>query len=104
MAEKDGASVSFLEQEFVTIVQVDYDIGTAARLLCRKHPILKKPNDSIHLATAILRNLDIFHSYDRDDLVRLDGTIQRRNGDNYLFASLWLARRPSRPRIQTAIT
>lgn len=79
MANKDADFVAFLEQSFVYEVQLDHDIATLARMLCRTHPILKKPNDGIHLATAIAHNLDYFYSYDRDDLTRLNGQIFRRD-------------------------
>ena len=80
-ADKDKAFEDYLEQEFVVEVAVDHDIGVLARTLLRKHcPPLKKPNDAIHLATAILHNVDELHTSDRDDLLNLDGHIQRKDG------------------------
>jgi len=61
-------------------VAVDTNVASLARKLLRTHnPPLKKPNDAIHLATAALYNLDEMHTYDNDDLLRLDGLIERKD-------------------------
>lgn len=77
-AEKEKAFEDFLEQDFVVEVAVDKDIGTLARGLMRKYsPPLNKPNDAIHLASAVRHSLDELHTYDRDDLLSLDGSIEK---------------------------
>jgi len=79
---KDKAFEDYLGQDFVYQVSLDHDVGSLARLLLRKHcPPLKKPNDAIHLATAIISNVDELHTYDHDDLLKLDGKIKRRDGE-----------------------
>ena len=79
-ADKDKAFEDYLEQEFVFEVAVDHDVGVLARTLLRKHcPPLKKPNDAIHLATAMLYNVDELHTSDHDDLLKLNGHIQRKD-------------------------
>jgi predicted nucleic acid-binding protein len=70
----------YIEQEFLTEVQVDHDIGLLARRLLRRFPELKKPNDAIHLATAMLNNLYEFHTFDEDNLLLLNGKIDRMDG------------------------
>ena len=77
---KDLDFEQYIEQEFFTLVQVDYDIGVKARRLLRGHPVLKKPADAIHLATALLNNLDEMHTFDADNLLRLSGLVMRDDG------------------------
>jgi predicted nucleic acid-binding protein len=84
-AGHDIAFENYIEQDFVQEVQLDHDIGVLARRLCRAHEQLKKPNDGIHLATAVLWNLDEFHTFDRDDLLRLNGSVKKQNGSNILI-------------------
>ncbi len=71
---------SFIEQDFVTLVQVGFDIGLQARRLLRKHIPLKKPPDAIHLATAVLNDLDELHTYDAVNLLPLHGLVKRADG------------------------
>jgi predicted nucleic acid-binding protein len=77
---KDVEFERFVEQDFFVLVQVDYDIGVTARRLLRSHPPLKKPADGIHLATAVLNNLDEFHTFDEDNLIPLHGQVNRADG------------------------
>jgi predicted nucleic acid-binding protein len=87
----DGASVSiaeahdadfekYIEQDFLVEVQLDHDIGVLARRLLRAHPDLKKPADAIHLASAVLNNVDELHTFDGDNLLGLNEKISRRDG------------------------
>jgi len=85
LEEQDINFENFIDQDFVEEAQVDHEIGVMARRLCRTHSVLKKPNDGIHLATAIIWNLDEFHTFDRDDLLRLNGSIKRNDGNNLLI-------------------
>lgn len=70
----------YIGSDFVVEVQVDHAIAVLSRRLCRKHAPLKKPNDGIHLASAVLNNLDEFHSFDSDDLLVLAGKVSREDG------------------------
>jgi hypothetical protein len=76
----------------VTRVQVDFDVGTLARRLLRTHPGIVKPQDGVHLATALLNNVDEMHTYDRENLIGLSGLIERRDG-----ARLRIGHPPNRP-------
>ncbi len=69
-----------MASDFVVEVQVDHAIATLSRRLCRAHPSLRKPNDGIHLASAVLSNIDEFHTFDHDDLLVLSGKVLRANG------------------------
>jgi len=82
----------FILQNFVTRVQVDLDVGTLARRLLRAYPVIAKPQDGIHLATALLNNVDELHSYDRENLLGLSGKIDRKDG-----IKLQICHPPSRP-------
>ncbi|MER8653432.1 PIN domain-containing protein [Mesorhizobium sp. M0847] len=76
----DKAFEDYIEQDFVTLVQVDMDIGVAARRLLRKHASIRKPQDAIHIATALLNNVDELHTFDRNDMLALDGRLNRADG------------------------
>ncbi len=79
-ADQDLLFEQYIESDFVVEVQVDHAIATLARRLCRQHPPLKKPNDGIHLASAVLNNVDHFHTFDADDLLALAGKVNRGDG------------------------
>ncbi len=79
-ADQDRLFEQYIESDFVVEVQVDHAIATLARRLCREHPPLKKPNDGIHLASAVLSNVDQFHTFDADDLLVLAGKVNRADG------------------------
>jgi len=83
----------FLAQPYIVHVQVDQDIGMEARRLLRADlPALKKPNDAIHLASALWHSVDTLHTYDRDDLLPLSGMLECRNGEK-----LTICKPPDRP-------
>lgn len=65
----------YITQDFVVRIQVDSDVGTLARRLLRKYPTIGKPQDAIHLATALLNNAAELHTFDRDNLLGLSGQI-----------------------------
>lgn len=97
--EKKGLSVAedvpfedYILQNFITRVQVDFDVGTLARRLLRLYPAISKPQDGIHLATALLNNIDELHTYDRQDLLDLSGIIERKDG-----SKLKICHPPARP-------
>lgn len=82
----------YMLQDFVTRVQVDFAVGTLARRLLRNYPAIVKPQDGIHLATALLNNVDQLHTYDRENLLGLSGLIDRPDG-----AKLQICHPPKRP-------
>ena len=79
-AASDHDFDSFIEQDFIVEVQLDHDIGVMARSLLRQHPELKKPADAIHLASAVLHNVDELHTFDHPNLLVLDGKVNRKDG------------------------
>jgi predicted nucleic acid-binding protein len=78
---EDANFENYVQQEFLVLVQVDYEIGVTARQLLRKHPVLSKPPDGLHLATAVVNNLDEFHTFDTDNLIPLNGQVNCKNGE-----------------------
>ncbi len=78
--EADKQIEEFLRQRPVRPVVLDERISTSARRLMRFHPECKKPTDGIHLATALLLNVDEMHTYDGADLLKLTGQINAANG------------------------
>ena len=78
--DQDSKFEGFIQQDFVTKTQVDWDVGTLARTLLRKYPTIAKPQDGIHVATALINNLDELHTFDQKNLLDLTGIIRRRDG------------------------
>lgn len=70
---------NYIEQEFITKVQVDVEVGTLARRLLRQFPKIKKPQDAIHIATCLLNNVDELHTFDSTDLLGLSDQIPRQD-------------------------
>ncbi len=75
--DKDIVFEDFLDQDYIVYAQVDADVGKLARRLLRRYSELKKPPDAVHLATAIIHNLDEFHTFDSENLLVLNGRISR---------------------------
>ena len=74
------------EQEYIQMVVVDFFVAKEARKLLRTYnPPLKKPFDAIHLATAVRQDCDEFYTFDHDDLLRLDGKIENKNGKRLII-------------------
>lgn len=76
IAKIDG----LLFQPFVKLINLDQIIAKRARKIIRETPRLSKKPDAVHLASAIVWNIPIFHTYDRDDLLHLNGTINCMDG------------------------
>lgn len=79
-ADKDQEFEAFMLQDFVDEVQVDHEIALRARRLLRENFQLKKPKDAIHLATALVNNLDEFHTFDGVNLIPLSLKVARNDG------------------------
>lgn len=80
-ADSDKVIDSMMDQPHVKRTQVDFVIGQLARKLLREHPELKKPQDAIHLASAVNWNVDALHTYDGSNLLKLDGKVKKKNGE-----------------------
>ena len=93
--EGDRQIEAVLQQSFVEGALVDEGIGISARRLMRQFEDCKKPSDAIHLATAMRLNVDEMHTFDGSDLLRLDGQVQKANGESLTICTP--AKAPSPP-------
>ena len=74
---QDRAFEDFIEREDIVKVSVDVDVGNLARRLLRQYPVIKKPQDAVHVATCLLNNIDELHTFDGNDLLKLDDALSR---------------------------
>jgi predicted nucleic acid-binding protein len=63
----------YFQRSYIVPINCDRQIAEAARQLLWQYAL--KPKDAIHVASAIYQHVDVMHSYDNDDLVKLDGKI-----------------------------
>lgn len=77
--EYDEQIDNLFDQPFVHITQVDLGVARLAKQLLRGDNKLSKPSDGIHLATAILWNVDQLHTWDKSDLIGL--VVNRADGE-----------------------
>lgn len=68
------------QQEHVILANVDFIIADKAAELRAQYRELRKTPDAIHLATASYWNCGVMHTYDKSDLLSLNGKIHRRDG------------------------
>lgn len=81
LPESDDEKIKqLLQQSWIRPLVLDERIAFAARILMRTHRECRKPTDGIHLASAISMNLDEMHTYDKSDLLKLDGKVLRLDG------------------------
>lgn len=73
-SEAEDRIADFFRNPYVIKVAVDWFVTRIARDL-RNHYKLKG-RDAIHLATAIHMKVDTLHTYDSDDLLKLDSHIK----------------------------
>jgi predicted nucleic acid-binding protein len=69
-----------LFQPFVKLINLDQIVAKRARRLIRETPGLRKKPDSVHLASAMIWDIPIFHTYDGNDLLHLNGLIKCNDG------------------------
>jgi predicted nucleic acid-binding protein len=73
---KDRALESFFRNDYIRLIQVSAEVGITARDILRKFDSVKKPNDGIHLASAVVNNIHEFHTFDKENLLPLNGMIR----------------------------
>ncbi len=91
--EQDDLFESFYKSGSVRIIALSVRIAEISRRLCRDYSELRKPQDAVHVASCIARNIDELHTFDVKDLIRLDGQIRLRNGN-----TLRIRKPPSPPK------
>jgi predicted nucleic acid-binding protein len=70
-ADKDEMLDRFFQNDFFEFVELSPSVGSSARRLYRQYPQIKITNDAIHLASAVISNVDEMHTYDSSDLIVL---------------------------------
>jgi predicted nucleic acid-binding protein len=70
-----------LEQSFVRIIPVDMEIGRRARALRRELAGFEGAGDAVHLASALVWNIEVMHTWDRSHLLPWNGKIKCKNGN-----------------------
>jgi len=70
---------SFFQNDFIVVVMLDRQVGELARALMQRGYAGLKPFDAVHLASALIANVDEMHSFD-DKLLRLNERIDKRDG------------------------
>lgn len=68
------------KQPFIKPIPMAVDIAENARVIWRETKGLNKYQDAVHLASALRWNVPIMHTYDRDDLLHLDGKLKCHDG------------------------
>lgn len=74
---------AFFKHDFISVRPVDRAIGEKARRLVWEFadsPEKLKPYDAVHVATAVMLNIPILHTYD-PDLLQLHGLVAFANGE-----------------------
>ena len=59
----------------VEVLQVTQTVGMVARRLLRKYPKLKKPQDAVHVASCLVYDVDVLHTFDSNDLTHFNGLL-----------------------------
>lgn len=82
LSEEDEDKIAiFFRSDVILGVPVDRRTSELTRKLMRSHQQCAKPTDGVHLATAILLNVDELHTYDSSDLLGLSGKVARADGE-----------------------
>ena len=76
-AEKIG---NLFRQDFVKMIPLDVEIGNRAREIIRTTKLGNK-FDAAHVSSAIRWNLEVIHTYDRNDLLEFDRKFETLAGD-----------------------
>lgn len=71
---------AFFEKSYILIVPVDLSVGRRAQTMQASGLVSLKPPDAIHLASALRADAPEINTFDTD-LLKLDGTIPRKEGD-----------------------
>ena len=79
--ENEKTINDFFLQPFVMPIPVSLDIAESARKIWRATVGLGKYQDAVHLASALRWDTPVMHTYDREDLLHLDGRFKCKNGE-----------------------
>jgi predicted nucleic acid-binding protein len=71
---------AFFDQSYILLVPVDKAIGLKAQYLQLSGAVKRKPPDAIHLASALVHSIPVFHTFD-DGLLDLDMLLTMDDGN-----------------------
>ena len=71
---------AFFDQPYILLVPVDKAIGLKAQHLRLSGLVERKPPDAVHLASALVHSVPVFHTFD-DGLIRLDKLLTMDDGN-----------------------
>lgn len=71
---------AFFEQPYIVLVHVDKQVGLRAQSLQVAGVAGLKPQDATHVASALIWNIPVLHTFD-DKLLRLDGMLSLDDGN-----------------------
>ena len=72
-SEAEDIITSFLRNPYIHLVAIDWSISRVTRDLVRRYNL--DVRDAVYLATAIKLEVDALHTYDNNDLIKLNGKI-----------------------------
>lgn len=71
---------AFFNQRYILLTNVDKEVGLRAQSLQLAGVGKLSPQDAVHLASALVANVPVFHTFD-DDLLRLDNVLNLDDGN-----------------------
>lgn len=69
--DEETTIAGFFQHSYILLHDVTRIVAENARRLARQHGL--RPNDAIHLATALLSDADVFESWNKNDFDRIQG-------------------------------
>jgi predicted nucleic acid-binding protein len=67
--EQEKKIADFFENPYILLRQIDRDVAIETRRIVRAYRL--KPKDALHVATAVLTNCSVLHTYDDQHLTKL---------------------------------
>ncbi|HLJ13257.1 MAG TPA: type II toxin-antitoxin system VapC family toxin [Bryobacteraceae bacterium] len=80
--ETERMVAQFFENDYLSVRVVDRFVAEKARPIVRQFKL--KPTDAVHVATALLMEVDVLHTYDERHLLPLNGQIDKLDGGSKL--------------------
>ena len=72
---------AFFDQKYILLIPIDKQIGMRAQNLQLAGVGKLKPPDAVHIASALIANVPVFHTFDKK-LLDLDGNLTLADGNN----------------------
>ena len=81
----DATIKKMFRQPFVKLISMSGDIAENARHIWRTTKEMEKYPDAVHIASALWWNIDVMHTYDKNDLLDLTEKFNCRNDKGSLL-------------------